>query len=336
MNIAITGGGTGGHLKIAQTIKNELNNRAARPIYIGSTNGQDREWFLEDEGFSKRFFLPTSGVVNKKGLQKLSSLGAIIAKAKECVAIYKQHKIDAVFSVGGYSAAPGAIGALLAGIPLFIHEQNSVFGLLNRVLKPFAKATFCSYIPSSPVQDYPVDNIFFENARIRTKIHTVIFLGGSQGARAVNAYAFKVAKTLDDSGVKIIHQCGKHGIEEAERFYRSNGIEADYFAFTKSLPQKIAEADFAISRAGASTLWELCASAIPTLFIPYPYAYKDHQYKNAKFLFERDLCFLKREDELKEEDLLTLLDTDMYFLSRDLRDFIQPSSGAKIVDFMLS
>ena len=136
--IAITGGGTGGHLVIAKAIKEELNRRGIKPIYIGSTGGQDKAWFEHDEGFEKVYFLQSQGVVNKKGLQKLLSLSNIVRSALSCRTLFKEHNIQAVFSVGGYSAAPASFAALLFKKALFIHEQNAIEGKLNTLLKPFS------------------------------------------------------------------------------------------------------------------------------------------------------------------------------------------------------
>ena len=113
--IAITGGGTGGHLVIARAIKEELNRRGIKPIYIGSTGGQDKAWFENDEGFEKVYFLHSQGVVNKKGFKKILSLVDIIRSAFSCHAIFREHRIQAILSVGGYSAAPASLAALLFG-----------------------------------------------------------------------------------------------------------------------------------------------------------------------------------------------------------------------------
>lgn len=84
MNIAITGGGTGGHLAIAKALKEELNKRGLKPIYIGSSLGQDKSWFEEDEGFEACYFLNSKGVVNKKGIKKLFVLFDIFKEALKC------------------------------------------------------------------------------------------------------------------------------------------------------------------------------------------------------------------------------------------------------------
>jgi len=326
--IVITGGGTGGHLKIAKVIKEELNKRGIYPVYIGSTKGADREWFENDDGFEKKYFLPSTGVVNKKGLGKITSLFHIIKLSFKAKKILKDLKADAVFSVGGYSAAPASFAAVITFRPLYIHEQNAHIGSLNKVLKPFSKRFFNTFLYSDP---YPVEDSFFDTARTRQKLQTVIFLGGSQGAKAINELAMKLAPYLHKKGIKIIHQTGKNDFERVNGFYYQNSIPADVFDFSKQLPQKISKADFAVSRAGASTLFELAANRIPALFIPYPYAAGDHQYHNAKYLADKNAGFVKRESELNPKEILNLIETcDLKQISLQLSK-INQKEGAKII-----
>ena len=92
--IVICGGGTGGHLAIARSFCEELNERGIKPIFIGSTSGQDKFWFENDDKFAKKFFLPSSGVVNKRGLAKLKSLTNIISLALKCRQIFKENGVS--------------------------------------------------------------------------------------------------------------------------------------------------------------------------------------------------------------------------------------------------
>jgi UDP-N-acetylglucosamine--N-acetylmuramyl-(pentapeptide) pyrophosphoryl-undecaprenol N-acetylglucosamine transferase len=328
MNIAITGGGTGGHLKIAKVIKEELNKNRIKPIYIGSTKGADKEWFSKERGFRKTYFLNSSGVVNKRGLNKITSLTNIFKLSIKAKHILKENNINAVFSVGGYSAAPASFAAILSNIPLFIHEQNAHIGSLNKLLKPFSKRFFSTFLYNDP---YPVEEIFFDKARVRKNLKTIIFLGGSQGAVAINNLAMEITPILKEKNIKIIHQTGKRDYERVKNFYLKNKINADVFDFSKDLVQKIASADFAISRAGASTLFELAANQIPTIFIPYPFAAGDHQYYNAKFLEEKNAGFVIRQKNLKKEKIIDILfNTNLEKISKNLKD-INKKNGAKFI-----
>ncbi len=336
MNIAITGGGTGGHLSIAKAIKEELNSRGIDPIFIGSSYGQDEKWFSHESGFSKKCFFDTTGVVNKKIVAKLFSLGNILKYSFKCKSIFKKNEIDIVFSVGGYSAAPASFASILYDKKLFIHEQNAIMGKLNKLLAPFASEVFSSYQDKSSLKYYPIRKIFFENSRVRESVKTVIFLGGSQGATAINNYAMKVAKELTNRGIKIIHQSGKRDYQKLKDFYKNENIVVDLFDFSDHIEDKIKEADFALSRAGASTLWELSASGIPALYVPYPYAAANHQYFNAKFLVDKKYSFLKDEKFLKESDLFDAITSDISFMSRGLKEITDPNGAKEIVDKILS
>lgn len=337
MSVVITGGGTGGHLKVADAFIEEYFKRGIKPIFIGSVNGQDKEWFENDKRLEKVYFLETKGVVNKKGFGKLISLFNILKAMNKCLKIFKTHGIKTVISVGGFSAAPATFASIISfSCKLYIHEQNSVMGKLNEITSKFATHVFSSFDANSIIKDYPVSNEFFQSARLREKIETVIFLGGSQGASAINSFAVKVAPKLNELGIKIIHQTGRNDFEKVELEYKNLGIEADVFAFTKELSQKMNEADFAISRSGASTLWELCANCLPTLYIPYPYAAKDHQFTNAKFLENQALCYICRENSLTEEFLLEILNKDNHTLSKKLRDSIKSNAVESIVNLISS
>lgn len=298
--IAITGGGTGGHLVIAKAIKEALAKKGIPCIYIGSNKGQDRQWFENDTDFKHTYFLKSQGVVNQKGFQKIITLIEIFTLAFTCKALFKKHHVRAVFSVGGYSAAPASIGALLTCKPLYIHEQNAITGKLNALLKPFAKAFFSSYDKKATYVDYPVRDLFFEQRRMRTSLKSIIFLGGSQGASFINALALSLAPFLAQKGIQIIHQTGNKEFESVSHFYASHRIDADVFAFSEIIEQKLSCADIAISRAGASTLWELCAGALPALFIPFPHAAANHQYYNAKTLVDKGLALMYTQESVPE------------------------------------
>jgi len=332
MSIVMTGGGTGGHLAIIKAVKEQLKDQEL--IYIGSTKGQDKQWFEQDDDFREKYFFDTRGVVNQKGIGKIKSLWMMFQAMLEARKLLKKHKAKVVFSVGGFSSAATAFAAKSMGIPLVIHEQNAALGSLNKLMKPYAKAFISSYLEESPIKAYPVKEIFFENARVRQEVKTVIFLGGSQGAKAINELALLMAPELKNRGMKIIHQAGVNHIEEVKKSYDDLGIEAEVFGFTTKLADYMNEADFAIARAGASTLWELSATALPTLFIPYPYAASDHQFYNAQFLVEKELAWLMREDSIDKEKVLFLLNENMENKSKGLMDIVEKNGSKKIATLL--
>ena len=335
MMYAITGGGTGGHLTIARALKNEIVARGGKVVFIGSTNGQDREWFENDSDFIEKIFLPSYGVTNQKGWGKVQSVANILKLAFSLNPLFRKYRFRGVISVGGYSSAPASIFAVLKRVPLYIHEQNASIGKFNRVMRLFAKEFFSSYLESSKVRDYPIPNIFFETRRVRKKIEKVIFLGGSQGAKFINDFAIRVAPELHKRGIEIIHQTGKRDFERMKTAYSKIEIEAHLIDFHPKLSKYIAQSDLAISRSGASTLWELSANGLPALFIPYPFA-NNHQWFNAKFIHDKGLGWVYPQNEIRPDHLLEILDEDLEEKSRKLMEMIQPDGAKKIVDIIFS
>ena len=332
MSIVMTGGGTGGHLTIIKAVKEELQEETL--IYIGSTKGQDRAWFQEDKQFKSTHFLETQGVVNQGLLGKFKSVFMLIKATIKARKILKETQAKVVFCVGGFSAAPTSFAAKMLKIPLIIHEQNAAIGSLNNLLRSHAKAFISSYEDDSPIHAYPIKKEFFEKSHIRNKIKTIIFLGGSQGAMAINTLAMELAPTLKEKNIKIIHQAGERNIKEIEQWYRDIGIEATVFGFTTKLSSYMQQADFAIARAGASTLWELSAIACPALYIPYPYAAGDHQYHNAKFLEEQNVAWIMREEEIDNNKIIALLDENMEQRSTKLQAMIEQNGALQIAQLL--
>lgn len=332
MNIVFTGGGTGGHLVIALSLAEAARKCGHRVIFIGSTSGQDRQWFGEGTLFEQTHFLETTGVVNKKGLGKLSALWKVFKAVFASRTVIRDFNADAVVSVGGFSAAPAALASVMNRVPLYIHEQNAVTGKLNTLLRPYAASFFSSYEEGSNHCDYPVNEHYFENARIRREIQTVIFLGGSQGAKFINDLALEIAPWLKERGIKIIHQCGAKEEDRVRSAYHQMGIDAEVYGFTNKIGSLIEQSDFAVSRSGASTLWELCAAQVPAFFIPFPHAAADHQYHNARYIVEHQVGWCERQREGLAEKLKEALLSDIGPKSKKLKYLISPHGALHIIE----
>lgn len=332
MKLCITGGGTGGHLMIAQALVESASLMGHESIFIGSINGQDRKYFETDSSFDDVYFLQTTGVVNQRGFTKLKALYKIFKAFINARKILKDKKIEAVYSVGGFSAAPASFAALSLGIPLFIHEQNAVTGRLNSLLKSYATRFISAYDKQSPIKGYPVKRSFVESARVRDKLKTIIFLGGSHGARAINDLALSVCVELKKRDIKIIHQAGESDYERVKEEYKNLGVEVELFGFIKELEELIPLADLAVSRAGASTLWELTTNGCPAFYIPYPYAAGDHQYYNAKFIVDNNLGWCERESQELKDKFLEILDEPLEEKSKSLMKYAGSDVAAQMID----
>ena len=332
MSIIMTGGGTGGHLVIIKAVKEKLVDKEL--IYIGSNKGQDRSWFENDSDFKEKYFFETRGVVNQGKLGKVISMWMMIKATFQAIKILKKHKAKVVFSVGGFSSAPTSFASKILRIPLIIHEQNAAIGTLNGFLKPYAKHFISSYIENSLIKAYPIKEIFFQKSRVRKEIKTIIFLGGSQGARAINQLAISIAPILKERNIKIIHQAGEKHLQDMQEEYKKMQIDVTLFGFTNKLVEYMDEADLAIARSGASTLWELSALGLPTLFIPYPYASKDHQFHNAKFLVDKNLAWVIRENQIEKDKILKFLDENIEEKSLGLIKVVEKNGSEQIASLL--
>lgn len=332
MNLIFTGGGTGGHLVIALSLAETARLRGHKVMFIGSTSGQDRQWFGNSTLFDEVHFLETTGVVNKSGFGKLGALWKVFKALLKSRGLIRSFKADAVVSVGGFSAAPAAMAAVVSGTPLYIHEQNAVTGKLNRLLRPYAKRFFSSYEEGENHCDYPVNALYFENSRIRDSIKTVIFLGGSQGAKFINDLAIEIAPWLQSGGIQILHQCGLKEEERVRAAYHELGIQAEVYGFTTKIAELCERSDFAVSRSGASTLWELCAARIPAFYIPFPYAAADHQYHNARYIIDHNAGWCERQNEGLILKLQEAILSDIRPKSEALGELISPNGAAHIIE----
>ncbi|CBG39728.1 UDP-N-acetylglucosamine--N-acetylmuramyl-(pentapeptide) pyrophosphoryl-undecaprenol N-acetylglucosamine transferase [Helicobacter mustelae] len=335
----ITGGGTGGHLAIAKALAIALKDKKQSMIYIGSMQGQDRAWFEQSDLFEAVYFLDTTGVVNARGVSLARAMWRQLKGIFSLRAIFAKHEIKGVISVGGFSAGPASMAAVLFGRRLFIHEQNAIKGRLNQILSPFARVIFGSFEDGGKnfiKTPYPVRKEFFLESRVRREIKTILFLGGSQGAVAINNFALSLAQDLILRGYKIIHQCGVKDLERMKQEYIQMGIfgKIDLFDFSPDIFGRISQADCCVCRAGASSVWELAASGIPCLYVPYPYAAGDHQYHNALYFEKKKLGLIAQQKDLTPEKLwefFEFIGPNMAGISQGLQNTIQKNGAEMIV-----
>jgi UDP-N-acetylglucosamine--N-acetylmuramyl-(pentapeptide) pyrophosphoryl-undecaprenol N-acetylglucosamine transferase len=327
--VIMTGGGTAGHLSIIQAVKGKLFGER-RLVYVGSIHGLDQEWFKNDPEFYREYFLDIHDRSDMSLLTKLRSIYHLLHAMYACVKIIKELQPKVVFSVGGYSAAPMAYAAKRMKIPLVIHEQNAYIERFHKRLRSYSSYFISSYIENSPIHAYPIKTEYFQKQRIRNTIQCILFLGGLSETEPIDALALSLAKELDKRGIKIIHQTQEEYLETIENQYKAIGIHAKLVGYSKRLSSYMNEADLAIARSGASTLWELSANGLPTVFIPYSNAIQDHQYHNAKFLEDQDLAWIMREDAIDQNKIFSILDQDLSIISTKLLSRVEQNGDIKI------
>lgn len=293
----IAGGGTGGHLFPGIAIARELERRFEKTEIL-FVAGRQR---MESEILSRYGYRATSiDVEGLKGRGWKKGLAVMFKLPKsffQSVSVIKEFSPALVLGMGGYSAGPMCLAAKFMGIPTAIHEQNSYPGLTNRLLSRLVDRVFISFEESRVhlkarsllLTGNPVRHELFSDLDIgpedREKF-TILVVGGSQGARAINMTFAEALAYLNSKGrnPEVIHQTGERDYGRVVEDYRNRGLKGELVPFIQDMTTAYNRANLVVSRAGATTIFELAALGKPSILIPYPYATNQHQEVNARSL----------------------------------------------------
>ncbi len=317
MKVAIMAGGTGGHIFPGLAVAKELNKRNVQVVWLGAVGGMEEE-------LVKKHNIPIK-LLNIKGLRGKGIKGLItmpfrlLGATWNASKYFKQQQVNAVISMGGYVAAPGGLAAKLKKLPLLVHEQNSKFGMTNKYLSKWAKKVLTGFdlkgLYGSQWVGNPVrKNIEEMNMRNdQSERINVLIIGGSLGANALNTILPPLLKPLlNNKKIAIKHQCGKNKQEPTQQAYNTHD-HLEIMPFIDDMSTAYAWADFIIARAGALTIAEINATALPAILIPYPHAVDDHQTENAKNIVDNDAGFIWQEHQevaLLNEFITTLVNDE--------------------------
>ena len=312
----ISGGGTGGHIYPAIAIANELKTRfpAAEILFVGAKDKMEMQKVPQAGYPIKGLWI--AGLQRKLTFQNLLFPIKLVSSLLKSFAIIYKFKPNVVIGTGGFASGPLLQAANTFGIPTVIQEQNSYPGITNKLLSKKANKICVAYenlerffpkhkmiLTGNPVRQ---DLIDIENKRGEAIRHfnldaskkTLLILGGSLGARRVNQLIEKELHFLLDQNIQIIWQCGKLYLNEYKKY---NAENVQVLAFIERMDLVYAAADFVISRAGASSVSELCIVGKPVVFIPSPNVAEDHQTKNAQAIVDKNGALLLKEKELDEK-----------------------------------
>ena len=314
VNIILSGGGTGGHIYPAVSIANEL--KASYPeanfLFVGAKDRMEMEKVPQAGYDIKGLWI--SGIQRKLTLKNLSFPFKLISSLWNAHKIIKKFKPSIVIGTGGFASGPTLFMANRKGIKTLIQEQNSYPGITNKLLSKKADKICVAYdglerfFPSEKIikTGNPVrqDLLTIEEKKEEAKAHfkldidkkTLVIIGGSLGARAVNNLIEKHIEWLVSNRVQVIWQTGKLYYDEFKKYDELEGVKT--YAFLNRMDLTYAAADILISRAGASSISELCIVGKPVIFIPSPNVAEDHQTKNALAVVTRDAALLLRQSEL--------------------------------------
>lgn len=322
LRLVIAGGGTGGHVFPALALADHLRltSPASEVLFVGSRGGLE-ERLVPAQGH--RLELLPVGKLRRTGrIAQLRTLATLPVAGVRALSLLRRFAPQAVVGVGGYASGPMVLAAALLRLPIVLLEQNSIPGSTNRFLARMADRVVIAYrhaaryLPAdrtlllgNPVRREILEGLRGARAPRDPRRPCLLVLGGSQGAHSLNQRMAEVAPGLAQrvAGLRVIHQTGAADEELCRETYRQAGLEAQVHAFVDDMASVYRQADVVLSRAGATTLAELCIAGLPAVLVPYPFAADDHQAENAAEIAEGGGAEVIPQGELSADRLLETL-----------------------------
>ena len=353
--VALTGGGTGGHLFPGVAICRELSARfpAAEVLFIGTGRPLERK-IIAAAGY-RHAMITVRGFKGMGLLRKLMALAVLPGSVLRAAGILWRFRPRLVIGVGGYAAGPVCLAAYLLRIPICLQEQNLLPGVTTRMLAGLARRIYTAFedtgtnfppgkvlVTGNPVRE-EIRRLASRSASRRvTEPFTVLIVGGSQGAQGINrAVAEMLACACGQNNIRFIHQTGADDLERMREAYQAANLKADVRAFFDDMEQPYQKADLIVCRAGASTVAELTCIGKPVIFIPFPHAADNHQELNARLLVDRGAGDMLREVDLSGVALWEKIGhyrsrpEELARMGRNARAMGRPDAVVAIVDDML-
>jgi UDP-N-acetylglucosamine--N-acetylmuramyl-(pentapeptide) pyrophosphoryl-undecaprenol N-acetylglucosamine transferase len=308
-SVVIAGGGTGGHVFPMLAIGDALRRRepSLRVVYVGTARGIEAKVIpARGDTLELLDIRPLRGGGARGFVEGVAFAAASLPAARRLVGALAPL---AALSLGGYAGGPVALAARSLGVPVTLMEPNSVLGLSNRLLAPLVERAYTAFAEAeaglrpSTVRRFgvPLRSAFepAPYARAAGEPLSVLVFGGSQGARAFNEVLPEAFARVAGAGValRIVHQTGHSAVAQVKSRYLSLGLEAEVTAFIDDMASALSRAHLVVSRSGASSLGEITAIGRPAIFIPFPFAADDHQYRNAKALEDAGAAVALRQSD---------------------------------------
>lgn len=327
--IIIAGGGTGGHIFPAIAVAKALQQMipGIEILFVGAKGKMEMEK-VPQAGYRIEG-IDIAGFNRSHLLQNWKLPFQLFKSFLQVRSIFKKFNPDAVFGVGGYSSFPVLKFAQQKGIPTFLHEANSFAGKSNLMLSKKAELVMVGtegmerFFPQqsliytgNPVRREIVESVVqkaeaLEYFGLKADKPTVLIMGGSLGARSINAAINKGLPKLIDAGVQVIWQTGKGNLTGIDETIRKRK-EVCITEFISKMNYAYKVADVVVSRAGAIALAEICVAGKPSVLVPFPLAAEDHQTVNAQLLVKQGAALMvsDKEAEMKLVDAVLALIRD--------------------------
>jgi UDP-N-acetylglucosamine--N-acetylmuramyl-(pentapeptide) pyrophosphoryl-undecaprenol N-acetylglucosamine transferase len=315
MRVLIAGGGTGGHLFPGIAIAEAF--RHSEILFVGTGNPMEVST-LSKKGFD-HMDIVAEGLKGRGLWRQIRSLLKMPVGVWQALRIIWRFDPDIIIGLGAYASGPVALAARLTGKKIVIHEQNTLPGLTNRTLGRFADRIFISFpdnlgkfkpsktlITGNPVRRELLER---ESDWKATGQFTVLILGGSQGAHAINCAVVEALDRLKNPAqMTFVHQTGTKDAAWVAQAYESRGIKTRVEPFFVDMAGPYSSADLVICRAGATTVSELMALGKPAIFVPFPFAANNHQELNARYVADAGGAEVILENDLSGAVLADRID----------------------------
>ncbi|MBO4906187.1 MAG: undecaprenyldiphospho-muramoylpentapeptide beta-N-acetylglucosaminyltransferase [Bacteroidaceae bacterium] len=342
--VIISGGGTGGHIFPALSIAGALQKLQPdiKLLFVGA-EGRMEMTRVPAAGYEIKG-LPVAGFDRQHLWKNVSVLWKLLKSRRMAKKIIKEFQPDVAVGVGGYASGPTLNMAEAMGIPTLLQEQNSFAGVTNKLLAK--KATTICVAYDGMERFFPKEKIMFTGNPVRQQLmdcelsraaainklgfdpvrEVVLIVGGSLGARTINESVLSQLETISKSKVQILWQTGGYYFQEICERLKAAGCPSNLKVtdFISHMDEAYRAADLVVSRAGASSISELCLLGKPSILVPSPNVAEDHQTHNAMALVNKDAALLVRDADAIEQLIPKALET-----ASDLNRLKQLGANAK-------
>lgn len=351
----ISGGGTGGHIFPAISIANALKelDPNAEILFVGALGRMEMER-VPQAGY-RIVGLPVRGFNRAQPWKNFSVLVDLAKSIRQVKKIIRDFRPDVGVGVGGYASGAAMWAAANMGIPILLQEQNGFAGVTNKILKDKASKICVAY--EGMERFFPADKLILTGNPVRQSLLNgvankpqtgeankhLLIIGGSLGARTINEAVAAGIPALQKAGVHVVWQTGKTYFEKCKAAWEAAGKPAniEVHDFLSDMPDQYANADLVISRAGASSISELCLLGKPAILVPSPNVAEDHQTHNAMALVNKKAAVLVKDCEAAEKLIPAALelihdDQRLEALHTNILRLAQPDSAKRIAEEVIA
>ena len=359
MKYLISGGGTGGHIFPAVSIANALRelDPECEILFVGALGRMEMER-VPQAGY-QIIGLPVRGFDRSRPWRNVRVVIDLLRSMWQARQIVRDFRPDVGIGVGGYASGAAMKVAAKMGVPILLQEQNGFAGVTNKLLKEDAKKICVAYegmerffpkekliLTGNPVRQNLTtgtkeDAIKYFNQEFGVNFtanrKTLLIIGGSLGAGTINQSIIAHLEELAESGIQVIWQTGKNYFANCKAALRRDMNNIICTAFISQMPMAYAMADLVISRAGASSISELCLLGKPSILVPSPNVAEDHQTHNAMAVVRKDAAILVKDINAKEQMVETALalikdDEQLKVLHKNILTLALPDSARHIAE----